>query len=159
MKKSITSFLDFFYPPFSRLMPLETFRYAVCGSANTVFGLLVYFISYHYIFKRDVFHLSFLAFKPHIAALLVSGSISFIIGFVLNKFIVFTGSNLRGRIQIFRYFLSFLFNLVLNFVMLKLLVETLHVEAFLSQLMTTIVVIAVSYLSQKHFTFKVAKVS
>ena len=157
MKKSITSFLDFFHPPFSRIMPIETFRYAVCGSVNTLFGLFIYYISYHYIFKRDVFHFSLFALKPHIAALFLSGIVTFSIGFILNKFIVFTGSNLRGRIQIFRYFLSFLFNLILNFVMLKLLVEILHLEAFVSQLMTTLVVIAVSYLSQKHFSFKVKK--
>lgn len=61
----------------------------------------------------------------------------------------------KGQHQLFRYFLSFSFNLVLNYLMLKLLVEILTWDALLSQLLTTALVITVSYLSQKHFSFKV----
>jgi len=136
-------------------MPIQTFRYAVCGGMNTLIGLALYFISYQYVFQKKVFDFSFFAFKPHIAALFVSFIFSFAIGFLLNKYIVFIGSNLRGRIQFFRYFLSFSFNLVINYLMLKLLVEVFHWNALLSQLLTTCLVITISYLSQKHFSFRV----
>lgn len=136
-------------------MPVQTFRYAACGGANTVLGLLIYYIGYQHLFVRQNVDLGFFAFKPHIAALFLSCFVSFVVGFLLNKYVVFTGSNLKGRIQLFRYFLSFSFNLVLNYLMLKLLVEILTWDALLSQLLTTALVITVSYLSQKHFSFKV----
>ncbi len=136
-------------------MPVQTFRYAACGGANTVLGLFIYYIGYQYLFARENFDFGFFAFKPHIAALFLSCAVSFIVGFLLNKFVVFTGSNLRGRIQLFRYFLSFAFNLVLNYLLLKMLVEWLHWDALLSQFLTTALVVTVSYLSQKHFSFKV----
>lgn len=135
-------------------MPVQTFRYAVCGGANTVLGLLIYFISYQYIFEQRNFDFGFFAFKPHIAALFVSFCINFVIGFALMKFVVFTSSNLRGRIQLFRYFLSFASNLVLNYLLLKLLVEAWHMNALLSQFITTCIVVLLSYISQKHFSFK-----
>ena len=155
MQKSLLRFIDFFYPIFKRLMPLNTYRYAACGGMNTLLALLVYFITYHYVFDKSIVDLGFLTFKPHMAALFVSGFGSFLVGFVLNKFIVFTASNLRGRVQLFRYLLSFLFNITLNYFMLKLLVEYLGQDVFYSQLFTTAVVIAISYVTQKHFTFKV----
>ena len=155
MKQSLTSLLDLFYPPFRKWMPVQTFRYAACGGANTVLGLLIYYIGYQHLFVRQNVDFGFFAFKPHIAALFLSCFVSFVVGFLLNKYVVFTGSNLRGRIQLFRYFLSFSFNLVLNYLMLKLLVEILTWDALLSQLLTTALVITVSYLSQKHFSFKV----
>ena len=136
-------------------MPEQTFRYAVCGGANTVLGLLIYFISYQYVLKKENLDLGFFAFKPHIAALFISFCINFVVGFILMKFVVFVDSNLRGRIQLVRYFLSFAFNLVLNYLLLKLFVELLFMNALLSQLITTIVVVTISYLSQKHFSFKV----
>jgi putative flippase GtrA len=136
-------------------MPEQTFRYAACGGANTVLGLAVYFIFYQYIFKGEVFDFGFFAFKPHIAALLVSFCINFIVGFLLMKYVVFVDSNLRGRIQLLRYFLSFAFNLVINYGLLKLFVEVWEMNALVSQLITTCIVILISYLSQKHFTFKV----
>jgi len=155
MRKRLTDLIDFFYPPFRRWMPVLTFRYAVCGGGNTLMALLVYFLGYHYLFNKQVFDFGFYAMKPHIAALFLSGIFSFLLGFILNKFLVFTDSNLRGRVQLFRYFLSFFFNLILNYLLLKLMVEIIHLEAILSQLINTFIVVAVSYLMQRKFTFKV----
>ena len=155
MRNSINQFLDFFYPIFKRFMPIETFRYAACGGINTMSGLLVWYVCYHFVFSRMVVNLVFYSFESYTLALLVSSSYSFTLGFLLNKYVVFTSSNLKGRIQLFRYFLSFAFNLMLNYFLLKLFVEKFTWDAFLSQLLTTVVVIAVSYFSQKHFTFKI----
>lgn len=136
-------------------MPIQTFRYAACGGINTLLGLTVYFIGYEYLFARENFDFGFFAFKPHIAALFLSFCVSFVVGFLLNKFVVFTGSNLRGRIQLFRYFLSFSLNLVINYLLLKFFVELLLWNALISQVITTVIIISFSYLSQKHFSFKV----
>jgi len=155
MRNSINQFLDFFYPIFKRFMPIETFRYAACGGINTMSGLLVWYVCYHFVFSRMVVNLVFYSFESYTLALLVSSSYSFTLGFLLNKYVVFTSSNLKGRIQLFRYFLSFAFNLILNYFLLKCLVEKFQWDAFISQLLTTFVVIGVSYFSQKYFTFKI----
>lgn len=154
MKNSFIKFLDFFYPIFKRIMPLQTYRYAACGGGNTFLGLLLYFLGYHYIFDKSIFYLGFLVFKPHMAALFLSGMVTFLLGFLLNKYIVFTESNLLSRVQLFRYFVSFGFNIILNYFMLKLLIEGLNWFPFVSQLFTTIIIIIISYLTQKRFTFK-----
>ena len=147
--------MDFFYPPFKRIMPVVTYRYAACGSANTVFALCIYYVFYNFIFSKENFILGPLVFKPHMASLFVSGTITVIVGFLLNRYVVFTDSYLRGRVQLFRYLLSFLFNLMLNYALLKLFVEVLQIEAFISQLITTIIIIGVSYITQKYFTFRI----
>lgn len=157
MKDNIHSFLDVFYPIFRRFMPLETFRYAACGGINTLFGLAVFYCSITWVFPDKIVQFGFIALESYSAALLISGFSSFCLGFILNKYIVFIGSNLKGRIQLFRYFLSFAFNLFLNWMLLKGLVEYLGLEAFLGQLLTTTVVITASYFSQKHFSFRVSK--
>ena len=151
----LIQFIDLFYPPFRRLMPEQTFRYAFCGGTNTVLGLSVYFIFLNEVFHHRNFDFGWYAFKPHNAALFVATIINFIVGFILMKFVVFVDSNLRGHIQLVRYLLSFLFNLVLNYFLLMLFVESFGWDAFLSQCITTGIVIIVSYLSQKHFSFKV----
>ncbi|MFT3911300.1 MAG: GtrA family protein [Ferruginibacter sp.] len=154
MKQSLTDLLDRFYPPFKRIMPLQTFRYAACGGGNTLLGLVMYWVSLHCIFNNNIFHFGISAFKPHNAALFLSSCIAFLIGFLLNKYIVFTTSNLKGPIQLFRYALSFFFNLTINYFILKFFVEFLLWKPFISQVITTCIIIAVSYLTQKHFTFR-----
>jgi len=152
----IIPIIDFFYPPFRRLMDLQTFRYAACGGGNTLLGLLIYSITYKYILREANLHFGFYAFKPHVAALFFASCINFIIGFLLMKFVVFIDSFVKGRVQLFRYFSVFLFNLMLNYVLLKVFVERLHIQAIVAQIITTCIVILISYLMQKHYTFKTA---
>ena len=149
-----TNIIDSFYPPFKRLMPLQTFRYAACGGGNTLMGLTVYYIAFHYIFTKENADFGLVVLKPHNAALLISFIASFTVGFLLNKYVVFTSSIMRGRIQLFRYFLSFFLNLIVNYFLLKLFVEAWHSEAFTAQVFTTFIIVTLSYLTQKHFTFK-----
>jgi putative flippase GtrA len=156
-KRLIISVIDFFYPPFRKLMPLQTFRYAACGGGNTLLGLIIYSLSYRYILREQDLDLGFYAFKSHTAALIFAFSVNFPLGFILMKYVVFNESNIRGRIQLFRYFIFFIFCLFLNYVLLKLLVEILDWDAIVAQVITTVVVVCVSYLTQKHFTFKVER--
>ena len=157
MKEFILSVIDFFYPPFRKVMNIQTFRYAACGGSNAVLGFLVFVTCHKYIFDEEQFSIGFYAFKSYNAALFVSFCSSFLVGFILNKYIVFTSSNLKGRIQLFRYFLSLLLNLSINYFVLKILVEYFHLDAIIGQVITTLIVIAISYVSQSYFTFKVKK--
>ena len=157
MKNNLISFVDFFYPLFRKVMPLQTFRYAACGGTNAVLGFLVFVSCHKFLFKGLQFDLGFYAFKSYNAALFLSSVFTFVVGFAFNKYIVFTSSNLKGRIQLFRYFLSFLLNLCINYFLLKILVEHLKLDAILSQVITMVIVIGISYLSQHYFTFKIKK--
>lgn len=154
LKGWIISAIDFFYAPFRRLMPLQTFRYAVCGGGNTVLDIFLYFIFYNFIVKKQIVYTPVGAMEPHIAAFLLSFAISFPTGYLLNRFIVFPGSILRGRVQLFRYFLLVIVCIFLNYIFIKLFVEHFHIFPTVSKMLTTIVVVSFSYLTQKNFTFK-----
>lgn len=155
MTDLFTSFIDFFYPPFRKFMPVRTFRYAACGSLNVGFSYVVFALVYHFVSKMAVVNLGFLALKPYRFSLLISSSVSFIIGFLLNKYVVFTQSNLKGRVQLFRYFLSFLFCFFANNVLLQAFVESLHFHPIVAQFFVTVIVVGISYLIQHYYTFKI----
>ncbi|MBS1915932.1 MAG: GtrA family protein [Bacteroidetes bacterium] len=158
MRQRIISFIDFFYPPFSKLMPEQTFRYAVCGGTNMFVDIFTFFISYNFILHKQILDLGFIVFKPHIAAFFMSFCISFPIGFLLMRNIVFTESTLHGRVQLFRYFLLVIVCILLNYFFIKFFVEQLHIFPTLAKLLTTVIVVFFSYLTQKYFTFKVEEV-
>ncbi|CAN5237971.1 hypothetical protein BH09BAC2_BH09BAC2_11850 [soil metagenome] len=150
----IISVLDFFYPPFRRYLSKQNYRYLACGGSNVVLDIIIYFISFHYILKEQNLHLGFLAFKPHIAALLMAFTVSFPTGFLLSKFVVFESSELRGRVQLIRYMLVVAICLVLNYIFLKILVEYMHFYPTVARIFATCIIVTFSYLSQKHFTFR-----
>lgn len=135
-------------------MNLQTFRYAASGGGNTLLGLIVYYISYKYIFFEKVFQFSFYAFEGHIAALIVSFCITFPVGFFMSKYVVFSDSKMKGRIQLFRYFMICLFNLALNYLLLKVFVEKFDIYPVLAQVLTIAIVVLFSYVAQRNFSFK-----
>lgn len=147
--------IDFFYPLFRKVMSAQTFRYLASGGINTIFSLVLYFIVYKFILNEEQLHLGFYAFKSHAAALFISFFFSFPFGFFLMKYVVFSDSKTRGRIQLFRYLLVCLFNLVLNYLLLKVFVEFFYLYAPLAQVITTCIIIFFSYIAQRHFTFKI----
>ncbi|HXB07258.1 MAG TPA: GtrA family protein [Puia sp.] len=154
LKKRIIALIDFFYPPFSRLMPLQTFRYAACGGGNTVLDIVMYSISYNLILHKHNVDLGFLVVKPHIMSIILAWCVSFPTGFFLMRNIVFTESTLHGRVQLFRYFVLVIICLLLNYVFIKLFVEQFHIYPTAAKILTTIIVVAFSYLTQKNFTFR-----
>jgi putative flippase GtrA len=154
IRLGILSLVDFFYPPFRRFMNLQTFRYAACGGGNTALNILVFFISHNFILQKEVVYLGPLAISSHVAAFIIAFLITFPLGFYLSMFVVFQGSYLRKRIQLIRYLMVALACIILNYVFLKLFVDVLQFYPTPSMILTTIIVITFSYLSQKHFSFK-----
>ena len=151
----ILPLIDFFYPLFRKFMGQQTYRYAAAGGMNTVLGLVVYSISFKYILHEHDLDLGFYAFKSHIAAMLMAFCISFPMGFFLMKYVVFSNSNVKGRVQLFRYFTIYVSTLVLNYFLLKFFVEVANIYPILAQIITTVVIVIVSYVAQRHFTFEV----
>ena len=157
IRSGILDVVDFFYPPFRRFMPLQTYRYAACGGSNTALNILIFFITHNFILKNKVLHIGSMAISSHVAAFLIAFCITFPIGFYLSMFVVFQGSYLRKRIQLVRYFAVALVCIFLNYVLLKLFVDSWGLYPTPSLMLTAVIVITFSYLSQKHFSFKKEK--
>jgi len=151
----IETFILWFYPPFKRFMPEQTFKYAATGGANTSLDIILFFLFYNFVLNKELVDLGFIAISPHIAAFIMSFIVTFPIGFILAKYISFPGSFLRKRIQFFRYGLSVSGSILLNYVFLKLFVEVCGWYPTPSKIVTTLIAILFSYSAQKYFTFKV----
>ena len=154
LKNTILQVVDYFYPLFRRFMPLQTYRYAACGGANMALNIFIYFITYNFILDKQIVYTPVTAISPHIAAYLIAFCFTFPIGFYLSLFVVFPESYLRKRIQLFRYFVVALICILLNYIFLHLFVDTFGWYPTPSLMVTTVLVVAFSYLSQRHYSFK-----
>ena len=122
-------------------------------AALMCFSIFPCFLSPYILFSKQVLDLGFIAFKPHIAAFLFSFLISFPTGFLLSKYIVWTDSIIRAC-SVIPLFSNCNDESFFNYFFIKLFVEYFHIYPTVAKLMTTVIVIIFSYLSQKHFTFK-----
>jgi putative flippase GtrA len=135
-------------------MPLQTFRYAACGGFNTVLDISLFFVSYNFILKKEAVHIGFLTIGAHIAAFLIGFMVTFPIGFYLSRYVVFQETSVKKTKQLAKYFTVVFGCLILNYAFLKLFVDVFGWYPTPSKILTTVFVVAFSYVTQKNFTFK-----
>ncbi|MCC8088286.1 MAG: GtrA family protein [Rikenellaceae bacterium] len=155
MKRLIDKILGrlYFYP-LKKFIPYVTFRYAACGGLNMVLDWTLYFILYNFILRKENVDLGFVVISPYIAAFLIVFPITFFTGFWLNNNIAFHGSPLKNGVKMSRYLMVVCVSLLINYFGLKLLVEHFHIYPTPSKILVTLAATAVSYFSQKYFTFR-----
>jgi putative flippase GtrA len=150
----IRSAIDFFYiKPFSQLLSRQIFRYAVCGGVNMVLDLVWYFLIYHFLVAKQFVHIFDFVISPHVAALLIVFPITFLTGFWLNRYVVFQVWQYNGLKQVFKYALTVVGSLILNYVCIKFFVEVCAIWPTPAKALTTLVCVSYSYLLGRYFTF------
>lgn len=156
IRDSILRFIDFFHPPFSGWIDRQTFRYLACGGSNQLFNIFIYWFSFNIVLrKKDIPLPGSGPIAGPIASYVIASAITIPIGFILSKYVVFQESNLRGRIQLFRYIALTGVCFVLNYWMLKLFINVIGIYPTPSQTLTIILLAIFSYLVQRFFTFRV----
>lgn len=159
LSRVLISLIDALYiKPLERVISRQTFGYLLCGAANMALDTLWYFLTYHYVvFERNV-DLGVVVISPHIAALIVVFPITFFTGFLLNRYVAFRATQQRTTKQLFRYALSVVGSILLNYALMKLFVDMCHVWPTIAKMLTTVIVAVYSYLAAKYFSFTQDKV-
>lgn len=154
LSRILISLIDSLYiKPLERVISRQTFGYFLCGAANMALDTLWYFLIYHYVvFERNV-DLGVLVISPHIAALIIVFPITFFTGFLLNRYVAFRATQQRTTKQLFRYALSVVGSILLNYLLMKLFVDVCHVWPTVAKMMTTVIVAVYSFLAAKYYSF------
>lgn len=139
--------------PISHIVSNGVFRYGVCGGANMLLDVVWYYLILHYIVAERYIDIGFIVVSPHVAALIVVFPITFFTGFWLNRNVAFRATQFRQGKQLFRYALTVVGSILLNYVCIKLFVEVCHIWATPAKALTTVVSVMYSYLVGRYFTF------
>lgn len=150
----ILSVVDWFYPMFQKLMPKQTYRYAACGGFNTVLDIGLFFIAYNYILEKSTVHVGNIIISGHIASFMMSFIVTFPTGFYLSRYVVFQETSVTKREQLGKYFIVVFGCILLNYIFLKIFVDSFGWYPTPSKILTTVFVVLFSYYSQRNFTFK-----
>ena len=152
----ITRMVDMAYVgPLRRSMPLQTFRYGVCGVVTYfLFDPTAYFALYNFVIAKREVHIGQMTLTPEIAALAMVFPLTFAVGFWLNRNVAFSRSPLKTRTQLVRYALSIAGSIALNFVLMKAFVQGLGMWPTPSKVAVSAICTVYSYLAAKYFTFR-----
>lgn len=154
LSERITRIIDLFYiKPLRKIIPQQTFRYAACGGANMLLGYIIYYILFHYVVRDLYIDFGFTVMYPKTIALTIQFIVTFFVGFWLNRYVTFSLSPLRGRVQLFRYILSSAGSFLLSWLLLKLFSDGCGIYPTIAKLIIDPLVVIYSYLMARFFTF------
>ena len=114
---------------------------------------LWYFLLYHYVVCERFINLGIVVMSPHIASLCLVFPITFFTGFWLNRNVAFRVTHLRTQKQLFRYALSVVGSIVINYLCMKLFVELFNIWPTPSKMLTTVISVIYSFFVARYFTF------
>lgn len=154
MFNTLRDTIDWFYKPFSKFIPQQTFRYAVAGGLNMVYGLIQYWFIFNFIIDQKDVNLGFVVVSAPIASFLINFVITFFSGFYLTRNIAFSKSEVKTKAQIVRYLGVVAINFVINYVGLRFMVRELAFYPSIANALIQIVTVAISFLINKFYTFK-----
>ena len=158
MRQAILAFIDFFHPPFKKFISQHNFRYLATGGSTWVLGILIYTISFKYLFlKEETVILSF-SLKRETAALVADFMFVIPYSFLMNRYVIFTHSQVRGRIQLLRFLNLNFINILLTYVLQKFFIEIMNVYPTISRVIVSVLIAGFSYLYQHYFTFSVKRI-
>lgn len=155
IKRLIDRVIDILYlPVVSKYVSKSIFRYGFCGGMNMAMDLLLYFLVFHFVLKKENLDLGVVVISPQIAAFLIVFPIICFTGLWLNKNITFKGSPLASTTQAVRYLTVVACNIAIKYYGLKLLVDVIGVFPSISNGIMTIVTVIFSYFAQSKFSFR-----
>jgi putative flippase GtrA len=121
----------------------EQILFLIVGGWNTAFGYGVFALLY-WLLQASV---------PATAILLLSYAVALINNFLCYKYIVFRTRGGHGG-EILRFMVVYVPILLANLIVLPLALRTLPLNAYVIQGIYTVVVVVLSYLGLKLFTFR-----
>lgn len=156
MKKIILTSLDIFYPLFKRLMSKSVYQYLALGAVNTVLNVLLFILFYQFILNRKEYVILGISIESYTLSLFYSFLITLPTGYWFAKHFAFseTSGNQATAKTFSKYFIVVVQGLVSDYLLLKFLIEITHLNPSIAKTLSTLIVLTVNYLLQKHFTFK-----
>jgi putative flippase GtrA len=129
--------------PFSTAF-IQFIKFNIVGIMNTAF-------------TYGIYSLTVFLTNNHFLGVCVDYSIGICTSFVLNKHITFKNKEKITAKMVFTMILSYIPSFVLNLISLYVLIDRLHWNKYLAQLLTAFCIAYISFIIQKFFVFKTIK--
>ncbi len=155
MKQLIQALLEFFYPLFKRFMSFSVYAYLSLGAVNTALNILIFALFYRLLSSQSEYELIGLSLKSYTISLLAAFVLTVPSGYWLAKNFAFntTAQNNPSR-SFVKYTMVVLQGLLSDYLIMKIFIEFAQVHPTAAKVASTVIVLTLNYLLQKHFTFK-----
>ena len=137
------------------LMSMKAVRYFFAAGIATLVDVFVYFSVFNFVLHQKPFEaLGLIVLKAPTFSLICSYSTGLVTNFAISRLWVFTGSELSGKNQFFRFILVALVVLIANYFFMYFLIRVLNWYPTIARGFSAITIGLFSFIAHKTFSFK-----
>ena len=140
---------------FVKFIQSKVVKFFLSAGVATLVDVLIYFFIINYIVDHQRVYIYSVSASAHTFTLVISYSCGVIVNFLLNKYAVFSESNVAGRKQFLRFALIAFIGFFANYGLLRLFVEVFDFYPTFSRITSALSLGIASFYIHKLFTFKV----
>lgn len=138
-----------------KLFRSKAVRYLFTAGVATVVDVAIYFVVFNFILEKNDITSPWIVIGAPTFSLCVSFSCGMTTNFLLTRFFVFSGSDLKSGSQFFRYAMVAIAVLISNYYLMSLLIKGLHWYPTIARGFSAISIGVLSYLTHKTFSFRI----
>ncbi len=160
LNQSISYFLRAFYPLFRKVLPFQVYTYLACGAVNTALNIVLFALFYQVLLPLPGVVIAGHMIPSYTISLIIAFLLTVPTGFWLNKQFAFKKDQQEAtadRKQGVKYFLVVLQGLLSDYLIMLAFIVWFHFHPTVAKIISTVIVLSLNYLLQKHFTFKTDK--
>lgn len=157
LKQFIQYVLALVYPLFKSVLPYELYAYLAVGAANTALNIFLFALWFQCILPLPGFFVSGCLIPSYTISLVLAFLATIPTGFWLAKHFAFhqnKGTGGQTGKQLGKYFIVVLQGLFTDYLLLVSLITFLGLHPTVAKICSTVLVLSLNYLLQKHYTFK-----
>lgn len=137
------------------LLKMKIFRYFISAGVATTVDVLVYFLSFNYLYnKHDIDLFGVLTVSAATASLVLSYTVGLLTNFTITKLLVFRESELETHKQLFRYVVVALAVLAANYFLMRLLIREWEWFPTIARAFSALAIGVLSFMVHKSFSFR-----
>ncbi len=140
-----------------KLYQNKILRYFFSAGVATGLDVMVYAISFNFIFQKKIVYTPLIAISPHVASLMISYSCGLITNFFIARYVVFSESTGKRRYQFSRFFIVGVIGFFANYSVLRLLVEGFAIWPTFARIISALSLGVLSFYLHKIFSFRIKK--
>jgi len=147
-KNLLHQLLRFSYPFIRKLLPYQIYTYLAVGALNTLLNITLFISCHHLLLSTSI------AVE---ASTIVALAVTIFTGYWLQKNFVFTDTahiKKAGRKQLAKYTIVALQGQLSAYLFTKSMILLLHFNASTAYIITTFIMLTLTYFLQKYFTFR-----
>lgn len=139
-----------------KILKNQVFRFIVSAGSGFLVDVGVFSLLFKNLLVQPTYHVLWFTMRNYTLSFSISFFLGVMVNFLITRYFVFTESTLKPHKQFFRFFSVAIIGYFANWAVLKLFIQSLHVDPLIARPSAALSLFFLSFFVHKFFSFSLS---